>query len=357
MARDISRIEAADFAPLPLHPSSDIDEIRRLWSQPLRLFRLANALRRRCHGDEVSFVINRNINFTNRCVSSCRFCAFHCSDGGYFLSHEQILERVADAEEKGATEVCLQGGLAPGMALEDYCEILEAIHGGYPRMHLHAYSPMEVMHMSRNSGLAVEEVLRHLKASGLGSMPGTAAEILVDSVRQRICPEKLKTLEWLKVVSTAHRLGIPTTSTMLYGHIESFEERLQHLQLLRELQSETDGITEFVLLPFMPGNNPLGPMARQPDLLEHLKMHALSRVILFPSITNIQASWTKLGREAAAATLHWGVNDLGGTLMEENISRSAGSKEAQYLSAQELTDLIEGQGRRAVQRTTLYERI
>ena len=354
MSRDISRIEAADFAPI--YPSSDIEEIRRLWSQPLRLFRVANALRRRCQDDEVSFVINRNINFTNRCVSSCKFCAFRSSDG-YLLSHYQILERVGDAEEKGATEVCLQGGLAPGMVLEDYCEILEAIHRGYPRMHLHAYSPMEVLHMSRNSGLAAEEALRHLKASGLGSMPGTAAEILVDSVRQRICPEKMKAQEWREIVSTAHRLGIPTTSTMLYGHIESFEERLRHLQILRELQAETHGFTEFVLLPFMTGNNALGPLARQPDLLEHLKMHALARVMLFPYITNIQASWTKLGRVVAAATLHWGVNDLGGTLMEENISRSAGSKETQYLSAQELTDLIEGQGRKAVQRTTLYESV
>jgi FO synthase subunit 2 len=354
MARDISRIESSDF--VPVYPSLDIDKIRRLWYQPLRLFRLANTLRRRCQGDEVTFIINRNVNFTNRCISSCKFCAFHHSDG-YLLTHEQILERVADAEEKGATEVCLQGGLAPGMVLEDYCEILEAIHRGYPRMHLHAYSPMEVLHMSRNSGMAAEEVLRQLKASGLGSMPGTAAEILVDSVRQRICPEKLKTGEWMEIVSTAHRLGIPTTSTMLYGHIESFKERLQHLQILKRLQAETHGFTEFVLLPFMPGNNALGPLARRPDLLEHLKMHALSRVLLFPHITNIQASWTKLGREAAAATLHWGVNDLGGTLMEENISRSAGSKETQYLSAQELTDLIEGQGRKAIQRTTLYERV
>lgn len=353
MAKDVSLVEAADLAPFPFWEPG---ELQRLWSQPLRLFRLANALRRKCQGDEVSFVINRNINFTNRCVGSCNFCAFRSSDG-YFLTHQQILERVADAEERGATEICLQGGLAPEMVLEDYCGILEAVLGSYPRMHLHAYSPMEVLHMSRNSRLPVEEVLRELKSSGLGSMPGTAAEILVDSVRARICPEKLMAEDWRKIVSTAHRLGIPTTSTMLYGHVENFEERLRHLQILREIQAETHGFTEFVLLPFMPGNNALGPLARQPDLLEHLKMHALARVALFPEIVNIQASWTKLGREAAAATLQWGVNDLGGTLMEENISRSAGSKETQYLSAQELTALIEGQGRKAVQRTTLYKRV
>ncbi len=354
MARGVSLIEAEDSASA--FSSWEPGELQRLWSQPLRLFRLANALRRRCQGDEVSFVINRNINFTNRCVGSCRFCAFRSSDG-YLLTHGQILERVADAEKKGATEICLQGGLAPDMVLEDYCEILEAIRESYQGMHMHAYSPMEVLHMSRNSRLPVKEVLMELKRSGLGSMPGTAAEILVDAVRARICPEKLKAGEWREIVSTAHRLGIPTTSTMLYGHVESFEERLHHLRILREIQAETHGFTEFVLLPFMSGNNALGPLARQPDLLEHLKMHALARVGLFPEIVNIQASWTKLGREAAAATLHWGVNDLGGTLMEENISRSAGSKETQYLSAQELTDLIEGQGRKAVQRTTLYDRV
>lgn len=336
--------------------SMDKEELLRIWHQPLRLFHLANLMRELSCGDEVSFVVNRNINFTNRCVGNCKFCAFRSSEG-YFLSGEEILERVADADELGATEICLQGGLASGMVVEDYCEILEIIHRGFPRMHLHAYSPMEVLHMSRNSDLAVVDSLIELKRSGLGSMPGTAAEILVDSVRQRICPEKLSTDEWRRVITAAHSIGIPTTSTMLYGHIESMEDRLRHLQVLMEIQAKTHGFTEFVLLPFMPGNNPLGLSTQRHDLLEHLKMHALARIALHPLITNIQASWTKLGREAAAATLEWGVNDLGGTLMEENISRSAGATEVQYLSADELRGLIEGHGRRAVQRTTLYEPI
>jgi FO synthase subunit 2 len=327
----------------------DKDELLRLWSQPLRLFRLANILRSRSCKDEVSFVVNRNINFTNRCVGSCKFCAFRREDG-YLLSNEQILERVEEAESLGATEICLQGGLAPGMALEDYCEILETIRRSYPKVHLHAYSP--------NSRVPVEHSLRELKRSGLGSMPGTAAEILVDSVRRQICPGKLTTSQWREIVSKAHLLGIPTTSTMLYGHVERFEDRLKHLQVLRDIQARTHGFTEFVLLPFMSKNNLLGLEAyRLPDLLEHLKMHALARVALHPLITNIQASWTKLGREVAAATLEWGVNDLGGTLMEENISRSAGSKEVQYLSPEDLRELIERQGKRAMQRTTLYERL
>ncbi len=333
---------------------SDQDELKRLWRQPLRLFRRANALRARCSSDEVSFVINRNINFTNECVGSCKFCSFKHTNR-YFLTHEQILERTAEAEMRKATEICLQGGLSTRMFLEDYCEILETVHRNFPDMHLHAYSPMEVLHMSRNSRVEVRDALSELKRSGLGSMPGTAAEILVDSVRQRICPEKLKTDEWRDVIASAHRLGIPSTSTMLYGHVESMEDRLRHLEVLRSIQAETHGFTELVLLPFIPENNLLGEAALHPDLLEHLKMHALARVALFPLITNIQASWPKLGREVAAAALDWGANDLGGTLMDESIARNA--NETSCISAEDLTQLIEGRGKKAVQRTTLYAKV
>ncbi len=328
-------------------------DLLRLWSQPLRLFQLANRLSRESCGNRVSFVINRNINFTNRCVGSCRFCAFRRQDG-YFLSGSEILERVASAERIGATEICLQGGLAPGLVLEDYCQMLEIIHNNFPRMHLHAYSPMEILHMSKNSKVTIEDALIELKRSGLGSIPGTAAEILADSVRERICPEKLKTEEWCNIIVKAHALGIPSTSTMLYGHVECLQDRLKHLQILRKIQDKTHGFSEFVLLPFLPGNNPLGPLVKRPDVLEHLKMHALARVALYPLIINIQASWTKLGREIAGATLDWGVNDLGGTLMEENISRSAGAIETQYLSSHEMQEIIERHGKKAVQRTTLY---
>ena len=334
-------------------PYSDQNELKRLWSEPVRLFRLSNALREMNCQDEVSFVINRNINFTNECTGTCRFCSFKHGII-YFLTPEQILERTGEAERLGATEICLQGGLAPEMLLEDYCRILELIHRDFPRMHLHAYSPMEVMHMSRNSHVEVKDALRELKRSGLGSMPGTAAEILVDSVRAKICPDKLKAEEWRQIIMAAHRLGIPTTSTMLFGHVESLEDRLRHLQILKEIQLETGGFTEMVLLPFIPDNNMLGKIAKGADLLDRLKMHALARVALYPNITNIQASWTKLGREAAAAALDWGANDLGGTLMDEGIARN--SLEAPRISAAELIELIEGRGKRAVQRTTLYER-
>jgi FO synthase subunit 2 len=350
-------------------------DLLRLWQQPLRLFRLANFLRERCCGDAVSFVVNRNINFTNICTGSCRFCSFKHHEP-YTLSHEQILRRAADAEEQGATEICLQGGLHPDMALEDYCGILEAIRRDYPRMHLHAYSPMEVLHMSRASDVQVEESLVQLKRAGLGSMPGTAAEILVDPVRQVICPDKLRTGEWRHIITSAHQLGIPTTSTILFGHVESLEDRLTHLQVIREIAAATGGFTEMVLLPFIAENNPLGRdlmMGMLPgnapgggrkagvrgsvgaDLLDRLKMHALARVALYPHITNIQASWTKLGRQAAGAALEWGANDLGGTLMDEGIARNA--CEASSISAEDLRRIIESRGRRAVQRTTLYRPI
>jgi FO synthase subunit 2 len=348
-------VQACSYQPVRLEGLLEEDP-KVLWSQPLRLFRMANLMRQRSCREEVTFVVNRNINFTNRCLGSCKFCAFRRPDG-YILTIQEILARVEEAAALGATEICLQGGLAPEMVLEDYCGILEAIRQSFPRMHLHAYSPMEVLHMSRGSRVAVQDAMLDLKKSGLGSMPGTAAEILVDSVREKICPEKLSSDEWCEIVSAAHRMGIPTTSTMLYGHLETFEERLRHLELLRQIQARTGGFTEFVLLPFVPGNTPLGACVQSTELLEHLKMHALARVVLHPLITNIQASWTKLGRDTAAATLEWGVNDLGGTLMEENISRSAGSKESQYLSPEEIVELIERHGRRAVQRSTLYEKI
>jgi len=348
-------VQACSYQPVRLEGLLEEDP-KVLWSQPLRLFRMANLMRQRSCREEVTFVVNRNINFTNRCLGSCKFCAFRRPDG-YILTIQEILARVEEAAALGATEICLQGGLAPEMVLEDYCGILEAIRQSFPRMHLHAYSPMEILHMSRGSRVAVQDAMLDLKKSGLGSMPGTAAEILVDSVREKICPEKLSSDEWCEIVSAAHRMGIPTTSTMLYGHLETFEERLRHLELLRQIQARTGGFTEFVLLPFVPGNTPLGACVQSTELLEHLKMHALARVVLHPLITNIQASWTKLGRDTAAATLEWGVNDLGGTLMEENISRSAGSKESQYLSPEEIVELIERHGRRAVQRSTLYEKI
>jgi len=349
---DLSEMERACLSPKS--PSNDHDLLKRLWFEPLRLYRLANLLRQKSGKDEVTFIINRNINFTNQCIGSCRFCSFKHSKR-YRLSKEEILSRAREAEERGATEICLQGGLSPGMLLEDYCGILEIIRSSHPRLHLHAYSPMEVLHMSRNSNVPVKDCLKELKRSGLGSMPGTAAEILVDSVRQKICPEKLNTGQWKEIIVAAHHLKIPSTSTILFGHVESMEDRLEHLAILKGIQNETGGFTELVLLPFIPENNLLGRTVPEADLLDRLKMHALARIALYPAVTNIQASWTKLGRDAAKAAIMWGANDLGGTLMDERIARN--SKEEPGISAEEIKELIESCGRKAVQRTTLYELI
>jgi len=332
------------------------EELSRLWRQPLHLFRLASVLQSKCCGEEISFVVNRNVNFTNSCVGNCKFCAFKSSNG-YFMTDEQILDKVAEAESFGATEICLQGGLAPGMVVEDYCHILELIKGDYPQIHLHAFSPMEVLHMSRNSNLEPEESIKELKKVGLGSMPGTAAEILVDGVRELICPSKLTTSQWRDIIVTAHRLNVPTNATMLYGHVESFQDRIRHLEIVRQIQLQTQGLTEFVLLPFMSKNNELGSLAQDLGPLHHMKMHALARVALYPLITNIQVSWVKLGRDLAGSTLWWGANDMGGTLMEEAISRTAGAVESQCMTPAEFKDLIERYGKRPVQRTTLYGRI
>jgi FO synthase subunit 2 len=319
---------------------------------------LADRLRQKAAGDRVTYVINRNINFTNRCTGSCSFCAFKDPDG-YLMAIPEIMEKVKAAEGTGATEVCIQGGLLPDWDISDYCEILENIKKEYPQLHIHAFSPMEVLHAARNSDMSVRQTILTLKRSGLGSMPGTAAEILVDRVREKICPDKLNSAQWLDVIKTAHECGIPTTATIMYGHIETFEERIQHILKIRELQKMTGGFTEFVPLPFMAQNNNLGnglkiEVSRG---IEDLKLHALARVLLYPYIKNIQASWVKLGKKLAQTTLTCGANDLGGTLMEEKISKSAGSKSGEYMAPVEFERLIRELHRIPQQRTTLYNYI
>ncbi|MDI6639771.1 MAG: CofH family radical SAM protein, partial [Methanocellales archaeon] len=212
------------------------------------LFHLADQLRREAVGDTVTYVINRNINFTNSCIGDCAFCAFR-SENGYVLSREQILQKVQEGIEKGVTEICIQGGLLRGMMLDDYCEMLESIKSHFA-VHIHAFSPMEVFHAARNSALDITDALSALKHSGLDSMPGTAAEILDDSIRRKICPNKISTDQWIEIITTAHRLGIPTTATMLYGHVESIENRVDHILLIRDVQRKTGGFTEFIPLPF-----------------------------------------------------------------------------------------------------------
>jgi len=336
---------------------------------PAELFGLADELRAEAVGDVVSYIPNRNINFTNRCIGTCRFCAFKEPDG-YRLGIPEILRKVEDAVSVGATEICIQG-LLPDMHLTNYCEILESVKSEFPAIHLHAYSPMEVWYAAgggrggRGSrdrdgdGAGVRDTLVALKKAGLDTMPGTAAEILVDDVRTKICPDKLNTEQWAGVVRTAHSLGIRTTATIMYGHIETVRDRIDHLFLIRDLQDETHGFTEFVPLSFMPYNNELGEgMLAGGNYgntgIDDLRMHALARIVLHRRIPNIQASWVKLGKKLAQYALHCGANDLGGTLMEEKISKSAGSMSGEYMPPSEFDWIIGNAGRIPRVRDTLY---
>jgi FO synthase subunit 2 len=338
--------------------STKEDALQLLEIPPLELFRFADELRDLAVGDIVTYVVNRNINFASRCVGTCGFCAFK-DKNGYVLSLEEIMAKVREAKQAKATEVCIQGGLLPEVGLDFYLGIVEAIKAEFPEMHIHSFSPMEVYHASRISGITVKEALFRLRKSGLDTMPGTAAEILSDRVREIICPLKLKTGEWVDVVRQAHAAGIPTTATMMYGHIETPEERIEHMLIIREIQKETGGITEFVPLPFMPYNNPVGEKLIKEGRyatpgLEDLKTYAISRILLNGHVNNIQASWVKLGKKLAQFALYCGANDLGGTLMEESISKSAGASNGERISVEELEWMIHGAGRIPKERTTLY---
>ncbi|MDP2846507.1 MAG: 5-amino-6-(D-ribitylamino)uracil--L-tyrosine 4-hydroxyphenyl transferase CofH [Candidatus Methanoperedens sp.] len=333
-----------------------LDDALSLYGKPSFLFSLADKLRKKAVGDTVTYVINRNINFTNRCIGTCKFCAFRKEDG-YIMSIPEILEKTKAAVDVNATEICIQGGLLPDWDVFNYCEVLESIKKEFPELHLHAFSPMEVFHAARNSNMSLKETLSCLKSSGLGSMPGTAAEILADRVREEICPDKLTAHEWMNVIKTAHNLGIPTTATIMYGHIETLQERIEHILMIRELQKKTGGFTEFVPLPFMPYNNNLGTGIKVSRGIEDLKLHALARVLLYPYIINIQASWVKLGKRLAQSALECGANDLGGTLMEERISRSAGATSGEYMAPQEFGRLIGEINRVPKQRDTLYRHV
>ncbi len=324
------------------------------------LFTLGSAAdlqRQKKCGDAVTYIVNRNINFTNICQGSCKFCAYRvgkASKSGFLMSSEDVQKRVLDAAAAGATEVCIQGGLHPDLDLDYYTEILESVKSKCD-VHIHAFSPMEVTYMAGKSGLGVRETLRVLKEKGLGSMPGTAAEIFDREIREVICPGKITADEWISVVKTAHSLGIPTTATMLYGHIERPEHRINHLDVLRTIQDETGGFTEFVPLSFIHYNTPLKQI--YPDIhgasgIEDLKMHAVSRLFL-DNFTNIQASWVKLGKKLAQVALSFGANDLGGTIMDESISRAAGQK-VDIMDEDEMRAIITGAGRMPVKRDTLY---
>ncbi len=329
----------------------------------LGLLSAANLLRAELAGNLVTYVVNRNINFTNVCFVGCKFCAFSRGpreSDSYFLSFEQLAQKAVEAWQLGATEVCIQGGLPHGLPPFYYRDILRAVKNAVPPMHIHAFSPMEIVYGVELTGMPLADYLSMLRDNGLGTLPGTAAEILDDEVRTVLSRNKLATEQWIDVIRTAHRCGIRTTSTMMYGHMETPAHWVRQMLLLREIQDETGGFTEFVPLGFVHQNTLLfqqGLARSGPTLAEHLKVHALARVLLAGSINNIQVSWVKLNRRLSQLCLHAGANDYGGTLMEENISREAGATAGQYTSPEDFQSLILEIGRIPAERNTTYTRI
>lgn len=309
----------------------------------------------------VTFIINRNINFTNICHQGCKFCTYSVpitSKDGFLLSIEEVKEKVREANECNCSEVCIQGGIHPKLKFDYYLDLLKTVKKINPKIHIHAFSPQEIYYLSKLSGNSIENTLKTLKDNGLGSIPGTAAEILVDRIRNIICPNKLKTSKWIEVISIAHKLGIPSTSTMMYGHIEDLEDRITHLEIIRNIQKETHGFTEFVPLPFVkekPLLSRLKDFPLKPSYgMADLKLFSVARIFFNNYIDNIQCSWVKLGPKFAQVSLNYGVNDFSGTLMEENISKSAGAEFGEYLSPEEIIKIIKNAGKKPAQRDTLY---
>lgn len=324
---------------------------------------VADRLRRTKVGDEVTYVINRNINFTNVCIKRCGFCAYSRdfrNEEGYFLPISEVVRRAEEASKLGATEICIQAGLPPKMDGLLYVDICKAIKRELPDMHIHAFSPEEVMYGCSRSGLSVKEYLSMLKESGLGSLPGTAAEILDQGLRDLISPGRISVADWINVITTAHRLEIPTTSTIMYGHVETTEHKAKHLELIRSIQKQTGGFTEFVPLSFvhkeapMYNHNLVNGIAPGPTGQDVIKMHAVSRIMLNNFIDNIQVSWVKEGAKMSQLLLDAGVNDFGGTLINESISTSAGSEFGQLMKPKEIRSLITSAGRVPAQRNSVY---
>ena len=328
------------------------------------VLRAADALRQQVNGDEVTYVVNRNINYTNVCYFRCQFCAFskgklseNLRGAPYDLDLDEVARRTVEAWERGATEVCMQGGIHPDYTGATYLDICRTVKTAVPQMHIHAFSPLEVWQGAATLQLSLEEFLGRLHAAGLDTLPGTAAEVLHDDVRRELCPDKLSAAQWLDVMDTAHRVGFKTTATIMYGHIDRPEHWARHLTSIRELQARTGGFTEFVPLPFVHMEAPIylkGKARRGPTFRESLLMHAVSRLALHPLISSIQASWVKMGPRGVRACLDAGVNDLGGTLMNESITRAAGATFGQELSPEQLEALISSAGRMPRQRTTAY---
>ncbi len=335
----------------------------------------ADQMRRSLCGETVTYVVNRNLNFTNICEQHCHFCAFRRDageEGAFWLDNGQLLEKATDAVNRGATEICMQGGLHPeakihGRSLDYYLDLVRSLKQAFPELHIHAFSPQEIEFIAREDKLSFTEVILALKNVGVGSLPGTAAEVLDDQIRHQICPEKLNTATWLEIVSLAHSLGMMTTSTMLCGHIETLEQQVQHLEQVRSLQkiaaekNYPAKISEFILLPFVGQDAPAVLRKKvgrdQPNLHKILHLTAVSRLFLGQWIPNHQPSWVKLGLAGAKEALRWGCNDIGGTLMEEHITTMAGAQGGTCLTVEQLRAAITDLGRPAAERTTLYKKL
>jgi FO synthase len=346
-----------------------IDEISQLFnargSDYLAVCQAADQLRKTNCGDAVSYVVNRNINYTNICSYRCNFCAFAkgrkntpASDAPYLKSPFEVGQLAREAWQRGATEVCLQGGIHPGFTGQTYIDICSAVKSAVPEMHIHAFSPLEVTHGAESLGVSIPEFLTELKKAGLKTLPGTAAEILSDDVRAIICPDKLNTQQWLDVVASAHDLGLATTATIMFGHVEHYHHWAVHLLRILDLQQRSLGLTEFVPLPFVADEAPMyrrGLSRRGPTLREAVLMHAVSRLVLSPNIRNIQTSWVKMGLAGASLCLQAGANDMGGTLMNESITRAAGARHGQEMTAKMLEEVIVSCHRLPFQRNTFYD--
>jgi 7,8-didemethyl-8-hydroxy-5-deazariboflavin synthase CofH subunit len=325
------------------------------------LMAVADRLRHDSVGDAITYVVNRNINFTNVCFVGCSFCGFGRGPGAsdaYSLSFEEVVRRAREAWERGATEVCVQGGLPRDLDGFFYRDLLRAIKHAVPGMHVHAFSPMEVDYGVAKTGMPLRDYLQMMKDEGLGSIPGTAAEILDDRVRQELSPNKLPAARWVQIITTAHELDIPTTSTMMYGHVEEPAHWVRHMLLLRAIQKRTGGFTEFVPLGFIHENTRLyrhGGARPGAKREEHLRVHALARVLLHGAIKNLQVSWVKLGFETSLACLQAGANDFSGTLMEESISKAAGATFGEYVPPEEFRSQIRSIGRVPAERSTTYK--
>src|SRR2546427_4110555 len=347
-----------------------VEEATRLFdadgSDLLAMTAAADHLRVQTVGDVVTYVINRNINFTNVCVKACGFCAFsrgHLAEEGYFLPTEEIIRRATEARDLGATEVCVQAGLAPGMDGWHYVKLCRALKESLPDLHIHGFSPEEVLYGSTLTGVTVRDYLSALKEAGVGSLPGTSAEILVDDIRRQVSPGRITTNQWINLIQTAHEVGIPTTSTIMYGHIESSHDKAVHLGILRDLQNRTGGITEFVPLSFVYEEAPM--FHRKPPVglrrgasgAEVMKMYAVSRLMLNNTIPNLQVSWVKEGPKLSQIALLAGANDFGGTLINESISTAAGASYGQLMKPSQFRGMIREMGRIPAERSTTYQKI